>query len=178
MFMLTIAHRTSPTSTTRLTGSVHNAALKVAQLKGLAILEEDIELGSILIEFLLEIEHLLESALHLRNVFADAGLGTGEALAEAGTARHVISVDVTFADVLNVELVLFAEGGNLVVVVGASAAGGKVEIHHRIDDHGLAGVGVDDDIGESGSALVVECVYGRFALHEQRYGAARKEEKE
>lgn len=157
---------------------MHNAALEVAQLKGLAILEEDIKLGSILIEFLLEIEHLLESTLHLRNVFADAGLGTGETFAEAGTARHVIGVDVAFADVLNVELVLLAEGGNLVVVVGAGAAGGKVEIHHRIDDHGLAGIGVDDDIGESGRALVVECVNGRFALHEQRCGATRKEEKE
>ena len=157
---------------------MHDTALKVAQLKGLAILEEYIKLGPILIEFLLQIEHLLECALHGCDMFADAGLGTGEALAKAGTTRHVIGVDVTFADVLNVELVLLAEGGNLVVVVGASAAGGKVEIHHRIDDHGLAGVGVDDDIGESGSALVVECVYGRFALHEQRYGAARKEEKE
>ena len=143
---------------------MHDTALEVAQLKGLAIPEEDIKLRSILIEFLLEIKHLFECPLHSCDMFADAGLGTGEALAKAGAARHVIGVDVTFADVLHVELVLLAEGGNLIVVVGASTAGGKVEIHHRVDDHGLAGVGVDDEIGQGRSALVVECSNGWFAL--------------
>ena len=157
---------------------MHNAAFEVAQLKSLAILEEDIELRSVLIEFLLQIEHLLECALHGLNVLTDAGLGTGETLAKAGAARHVICMDVAFADVLNVELVLFAKGGNLVVVVRASTAGGKVEIHHRVDDHGLAGVGVDDDIGQGRSALVVERGNGWFALYRQWCGETRKEEKE
>ena len=157
---------------------MHDTALKVAQLEGLAILEKDIKLRSILIEFLLEIEHLLECALNGLDMFPDAGLGTREALAKAGTARHVIGVNVTLADVLHVELVLFAKGGNLIVVVGASAAGGKVEIHHWVDDHGLAGVGVDDDIGQGRSALVVECGNGWFALYRQWCGETRKEEKE
>lgn len=157
---------------------MHDTALEVAQLEGLAILEEDVKLRSILIEFLLQIEHLLECALHGCDMFADAGLGTGEALAKASAARHVIGMDVTFADVLHVELALLAKGGNNIVVVGASAAGGKVEIHHRVDDHGLAGVGVDDDIGQGRSALVVECGDGWFALYGQRYGETRKDERE
>ena len=143
---------------------MHDATLKVAQLKGLAILEEDVKLGSILIEFLLQIEHLLECALHGCDMFADAGLGTGEALAKAGTASHVIGMDVTFADVLNIELVLLAKGGNLIVVVGTSTARGKVEIHYWINDHGLARVGVHDDVGQGRSALVVECGNSWFAL--------------
>lgn len=147
---------------------MHDATLKVAQLKGLAILEEDVKLGSILIEFLLQIEHLLECALHGCDMFADAGLGTGEALAKAGTARHVIGMDVTFADVLNIELVLLAKGGNLIVMVGTSTAGGKIEIHHRIYDHGLVGVGVHDDIGQGRSALVVKCGNSWFALYGRR----------
>ena len=143
---------------------MHDTTLKVAQLKSLTILEEDVKLRSILIEFLLQIEHLLECALHGCDMFADAGLGSGEALAKAGTACHVIGVDVAFADVLHFELVLLAKGGNLIVVVGTSAAGGKVEIHHWINDHGLAGVGVHDDIGQGRSALVVECGNSWFAL--------------
>ena len=153
---------------------MHDTALEVAQLKGLAILEEDIKLRSILIEFLLQIEDLLECPLNGLDMFPDAGLGTREALAKAGTACHMIGMDVTLADVLHFELVLLAKGGNLIVVIGASAAGGKVEIHHRVDDHGLVGVGVDDNIGQGGSALVVECGNGWFALHGQRCGETRK----
>jgi len=143
--------------------SMHNATFEVSQLEGLAIFEEDIELRPILTEFLFQIEHLLERALDGGNVLADARLSTGEALREAGTSGHVIRMYVRFADVLNVELVLLAEGGNLIVVVRSRAAGGKVEIHYRVDDHGLVGVGIDNDVRQRRGALMVECVDSWFA---------------
>ena len=112
-------------------------AVMPADLVGVAVLEQPVELAAVALELGAFVEHLAEGVLHDGDVLADADLAAELAL-DIGRGRQVVGMDMRLDQPFERQAAAPDEGDDRVGRGIGDAAGGIVDVHHAVD-HG-AGV--------------------------------------
>ena len=121
-----------------------------ANLEGFAIGEQPVKLRAIGGQ-VLDVEDALEGLLHGRHVLADRR-GRSQSVFQERRRTEVVCVYMSFEYPLDVQLLFLYEPQHTHRRRCRGASGRRVEVQHRIDDGGFAGIRVGDNIrhGESG----------------------------
>jgi hypothetical protein len=123
---------------------------------GLVVLEERVKLAAVGGEVLGEVKDGLEGLLDDLDALADGDLGGGVALLDVLRAGEVVGVGVGLEDVVEVEVLVVEEGDDGVGGLAPELGAGGLVVHDGVDDDGVSGLGVIDDVGEGEGAGVVE----------------------
>ncbi|MNZ52741.1 hypothetical protein D3C78_706000 [compost metagenome] len=127
------------------------AGLDAADLEGLAVVEQVVELAAVGGEFGLDVEQLAEGVLYHCDVVAD-GQGAAELFLEVVAGAEVVGVHVGFEDPLYRQAMFAHVGNQLVGAVVRGTSGGGIVVQHRIDQGALAAVRIAHHVavGEGG----------------------------
>ena len=131
----------------RMAGRVDRPGFQTADLVGLAILEQMIELAAIGVEGLTLVEDPCKDFLDGRDMRADPGF-TAQFPLDMRRCRQVVRVHVRVDDPLTCQSVRTNESNHLVGRVGFGAARGLVEVQQGIDYGADLCFGVGDDIAD------------------------------
>ena len=135
-------------------GDMHGAGGEGADVECFAVGKQVAELGAVELELRLEVEDLLEHALHGADAFAD-GDGSAQLPLQVGRGGKVVGVGVGFQQPLGAQAVLAHIGDDAVGALSGGAARFGIVVQHRIDDGtGAAGGGFVHDVGNGGGDRV------------------------
>jgi len=139
---------------------------KTPGFEAVVVAEQAIELPAIDTKVVAELEHALERGLYLRDARANSD-GRRERSLEQPRSRQVVRVRMRLQDPSDGEVLLVDEGEYLVCGSRVGAPRRRVEVEDGIDDDGIAGRGVVDDVRQGRGIGVVECVnvHGEHLAH-------------
>ena len=144
-----------------MAGHEHHLAGQVAQRNGLTFLKEVVELRAVVLEARLQVEHVLEYALHLGDVGTNADLST-ELASQVGCGREVVGVGMGLQNPLRLQAV----GAHVVDhLVGTSVVGTarlRVVVEHRIDDRAVAARAAVNDVGHRPGGWIEHAMHLRL----------------
>src|SRR5690606_24288717 len=136
-------------------GGGDHAGVERADAELVAVGEQVVELAAVDREVRFEVEDLLEARLHAGDAAADGHLGAG-LLAQPGGGGHVVGVGVGLEDPLGRQAVRVGGVEQPARRVVRDAGAGRLEVHHRVDDRGVAAVVVVDQMREGAGGGIVE----------------------
>jgi hypothetical protein len=146
-----------------MAGRVHREAGHSADLVGVAVVEQPVELRAVALELGAFVEDLAEGVLHHGDVAPDADLAAQLPL-DIGRGGQVVGVDMGLDQPFQRQAPVADMGDQLVGMVIGDAAGGIVDVHHGIDDGAGVRSGVLHHIADGVRGGIEE------ALHLGLYG--------
>ncbi len=127
-------------------GRVHGEAGHAADLVGVAVGEEMVELRTVALELGALVEHLAERVLHDADVLADADL-PAQLLLDVGRSRQVVGMDMGLDQPFEPEAVVADMVDDPVGGGEGDAPGRVVDVHDAVDDGAGIGTGILDHVG-------------------------------
>ncbi len=138
----------------------NHACLYVANIEGIAVTEQVIELAAVFGD-VVQVEHALEYRLHGGDVPANRRLGT-QCFLQVRRAAEMIRVHMGFEYPVCGQAFFLYVFEQRVGGGGGGTPGGGIEVENRIDDDGLRCRRVADDVANGERGLIKKRFYIGF----------------
>ncbi len=137
----------------RVTWRVHRKGVHVADLVGVAVLEERVELRAVALEFGAFIEDFAEGVLNNHDLFANADFATQLGL-DIRRGAQVVCVHMGFDNPIEREAAILDFFDQLVCGIISDAASGIVDVHDAIDDSAVLCLRIGHNVSDRVRRLV------------------------